>query len=723
MTLLFQYPAILLIACTLVAAGAAAWGYARTIPPLPRSRKLLLAGLRFGAFFLITFLLFEPIARRTATITERPVVAVLLDDSQSTAITSTETDTSEIDGAPSFLENVLARLSLPDDVEVRAYRFSSDAQALQGSTGDWAEQLNSQGERTDVSSALRTVGDDLRDQNLAGVVLVSDGRYNTGSNPIYLAERYPVPVHTVVVGDTTSRRDVLVDRIVANQLAYVSVEQPIEVEIQASGFAGARLTVQLLDGGRELATSTVNVAGDEARIPVSLSYVPDTPGLRTLSVQVSTLPGELTHENNRQVLPVRVLEEKRQVLLLAGAPSPDVAAVRQVLKDDSNMELTVRVQKDGSEFYEGAFPRTLEPFDAIVLVGFPGPATQASQLRSVGQALDNGTPGIFILTQSTNLALFGSELGDAFPASTAGDRGGWLEALPIVSPDGAQHPVMAVEGVTASDWKRLPPLMMSESRWTPSPDARVLATAEVRGVPLGDPLIVIRSRGASRSVSILGAGVWRWKNVPSDLAQWEHLFPSMLSNSLQWVTAARDQRQVRVRPARDVFAGGESIRFSGEVYDESLRPLSGAAVELELTSEDGRSFPFRMEDVGNGRYQLDAGGLPEGTYSYEVAAKQGDASLGTDSGSFAIGGLTLEHRDTRADPGLMRQIAARSGGVSLHSSEAGSLASQISQTATLEPRAATTVSETNLRREPVFLFLIVLLLTTEWIIRKRSGLV
>lgn len=722
MNLLLQYPPLLLVLCTLIAGGAAAWGYLRTTPPLPTSRRTLLAALRFGTFFLIAFLLFEPILRRTKTRSEPPVLAVLLDDSQSTSLGSATEDSSE-SGRSAAIRSLLADLDLPGDVEVRAFRFAGETNRLKGDADDWSAELQFDGERTNIAAALNAVREGLRDANLTGVLLVSDGRYNTGSNPLYVAERYPVPIHTLVVGDTTAQRDVLIGRIIANRVAYVGAEQPVEVEVQAVGFAGQRLTIRLADGGRELGSSTVDVAGEEAQIPVSLSYVPETAGLRTLTVSVTTLEGELTHENNRQMLPVRVLEQKRQVLLLAGAPSPDVAAVRQILQADPNIELSVRVQKSGSEFYEGPFPSNLDPFDALVLVGFPGSATDVPHVRPVRQALDGGTPALLVLTRNTNLARLGNELGDALPATTRGERNGWMEALPNVSAAGAQHPVMAVEGASPVDWKRLPPLAISESRWQPSPDAQVLATVEVRGIPLDDPLIVIRSRAGTRTAAILGAGTWRWKNVPSDLTQWEDLWPQMLTNSLQWITAARDQRPVRIRPATDVFAGDEPVRFSGEVYDESLRPLPGAVVELKLTADDGREYPFRLEDVGNGRYQLETRGLPEGVYSYEATARRGDVELGTDAGSFAVGGLSVEHRDTRADPVLMRQIAARSGGTALQPGDASQLSSRLADTATMEPRTATTVSESNLRRNPLFLALIVLLLTTEWVLRKRSGLV
>lgn len=722
MSFFFQYSPYLLLLCAAVAAAAVIWGYRHTIPPLPPGRKVLLGSLRFASFFLICFLLFQPIARRTATHVERPVLAVLIDDSESLAL-ATESADSAASSRARAVEAVLGDLKLPANADLRGFRFSAGASALSEAQGSWLDSLESEGQRTDIAGALAGVRDELGDAHLAGIVLISDGRYNTGSNPLYVAERFPVPIHTVTVGDTTARRDVLIGRVNANRVAYVGAEQPVEVDVQADGFPGSRVSVWLNAGAQRLASVTVDVTAEMAQIPVHLSYVPEEAGLHTITVSVTELDGELTYENNRSTLPVRVLEQKRQILLLAGAADPDVAAVRQILSSDADMEVTVRVQKDASSYYEGPLPPSLGTFDALVLVGYPGRTADREVISRVREAVEGGLPLLFVMSGSVDLTVASAELGDVLPATTEGNRSGWMEALPELTSEGLQHPVLAVPDAAASDWKRLPPLRISESRWEPTPDARTLATIEVRGVDLDDPLIVIRSRGGTRSAAVLGAGTWRWKNVPTDLADMGHLWPQTLSNTLRWITAARDQRPVRVRPVREIFAGQEAVEFVGEVYDESLRPVPDAGVELNVTAEDGREYPFRMESIGNGRYELDAASLPEGIYRYEAAAMRGALQLGTDSGSFTVGDLTLEHRDTRADPVLMRQIASRSGGRSFDASEAATLGAALQDDASIEPRTASLVTESNLRRRPIFLFMIVLFLTAEWVLRKRSGLV
>jgi hypothetical protein len=266
-------------------------------------------------------------------------------------------------------------------------------------------------------------------------------------------------------------------------------------------------------------------------------------------------------------------------------------------------------------------------------------------------------------------------------------------------------------------------LHYNESRWQASPDARVLATNQIRGVALDDPFIVVRRRGQSRSAALLGSGTWRWRNVPEDLDDIAPFWPTLVSNLLQWLTTHEDDRPVRVTPVTDVFGGDETVELNGQVYDESLNPVNDASLELEVTAPDGTRFPYAMDAVGNGRYLLNIGGLPEGTYQYNATASRDGLTLGTDNGTFAVGALTLEFKETRANTALMRQIAQRSGGGYLAPQRLGTLPSRLAASGTFTPNVLEEAHESKLWHRYIFLAIILVLLTTEWFLRKRSGMV
>jgi hypothetical protein len=163
--------------------------------------------------------------------------------------------------------------------------------------------------------------------------------------------------------------------------------------------------------------------------------------------------------------------------------------------------------------------------------------------------------------------------------------------------------------------------------------------------------------------------------------------------------------------------------LNGQVYDEALRPLSDAAVSIQLTSPEGQLFPYEMQARGNGRYVLDTGVLPAGTYQYEAVAQRDEQVLGTDSGVFSIGQRSLEFRRTRADVDLMGQIASRSGGVMVQANDPEGLEAAIRNSVAYTPRTEIQSEEFRLWQRLPSLFLVLTLLSLEWFFRKRWGLV
>ena len=95
----------------------------------------------------------------------------------------------------------------------------------------------------------------------------------------------------------------------------------------------------------------------------------------------------------------------------------------------------------------------------------------------------------------------------------------------------------------------------------------------------------------------------------------------------------------------------------------------------------------------------------------------------SDNGSLAVGALTLEFKETRANAALLRQIAQRSGGTFFTPEELRTLPAVLAASGTFSPVRFEEAREQELWHLPAFFLLVVLLLTTEWVLRKRSGMV
>ncbi|NNF58379.1 MAG: VWA domain-containing protein, partial [Rhodothermaceae bacterium] len=439
----------LLLVLALLGAGALTWWtYSRTTPSVTGGRRLLLAGLRFVALFVVLLLLFDPVFRRIERNEEPPLLAVLFDVSESLT-----TDPEVGTGAPPSAALTEALAGLPGDDALRLYTFASDAEPLRDASPD---SLQFDGERTDIARALQRIERDFDGRNLRGVLLLSDGRYNTGRNPLYLAERYRVPIYTAVVGDTTTQQDVRIGRVVTNDVAYVGSQLPVQVGVRASGFANERATVVLTENGQTVASEAITLPADGLEVTTELLVTPTVAGLRRYTVGVSRQPEEATYRNNTETVAVRVLDTKRQVLLVSGAPGPDLTALRTLLETDPNIELTPRTQRAPGQFYEGTLPADLSAFDAVVLAGYPSRAADGATTTRLAAAIEAGLPALFVLARQTDLMTLGRAFGDVLPATPEVVRSGVDEAGLVLTPAGSTHPILQIPGVPPSALGSLP---------------------------------------------------------------------------------------------------------------------------------------------------------------------------------------------------------------------------------------------------------------------------
>ena len=713
----FGYSPWLLLLCVAVAGGLTYWTYRATVPSLSAGWRLLLGGLRFLALALICFLLFEPVLQQFRSTERPPVLAVLVDDSQSMqVVTAGDTSAARPNAARTSVRPVLD--ALQDEAMPGTARFFRVGEASRALSGGIIDSLRFNGARTDLASGLQAAPEELRDENLGGIVLVSDGQYNTGQNPLRVADRSPVPVHTVTVGDTARQRDLRVQDVSTNDRAYLNSSVPVRVTLSVTEGPGQPVPVTLEQSGRTLDQRPVRLPDGTGEVSVDLTFEPEQAGLQQVTVRVPELAGEVTTRNNAQSTSLRVLESKRQVLLLGAAPAPDVSALRRVYERTADTEVTARIPTPDGTFLEGPLPDDLSAFDVVVLAGFPSPSVPDDVVQRVATLVDDGTPALFFLDRQTDLAAWTEHFEASLPARPDASTSSFAEASFRIVESARQHPVFRIEGAEGALFERLPPLQVPASAWTPTPDAQVLGTAATTSAPL----LVLRRRAGLRTAAFLGSGVWRWALLPSELRAADPLWPGLASNLLRWAGTEADDSPVRVRPTASTFGGTDAVSFAGQVYDQSRQPVSDATVKVTVTDSTGTEYPYTMDPTGQGRYTLDVGTLPEGTYQYEAQARLGETDLGTDRGEFSVAPLRIEYQSPRADAVLMRQLASRAGGTAYTPETIDRLPAELASQASFSSDVVQRSSEAELWRTSLFLIAILALLASEWTLRKFLGL-
>lgn len=710
-----------IVALVIVAAFAVAiYTYSRTLPPVPSFRRWSLITLRTVGIGLLLLALFEPVLSMLKITTEEPKVIVAVDNSESMTLEGLDStrikearriigsiDSSAIGGKTSYI------------------LFSDSARPLTPPLP--YERIDASGTETDLNAIFTLSADSLRRQNIRAVVILSDGQYNAGSNPLFEAEKLSVPVYTVGFGDSTEPRDLSVQQVFTNEIAYVGTELPVEVRLKSAGYDGGAATVTLRDDNGVVSSQQISLTPGTNEYTANFVYRPRSEGIAKLQADISSTNGsELTTRNNTRATFVKVKSNKRRYVLIAGGPNPDVAFMKRLLEQDPNIELKTFVQKNRNEFLEGKLDASaFREAEAVVLIDYPTKESSDEAIGTIRSVVTSANLPLLVVTGSRIDFSRLRSLESILPVTFGQQRNNEMLAFPELTEDGKQSPI--VRGTNTEEWKNLPPLFRGETVVRAKPESEVVAVVRLGGTRIDEPLIVTRKLGRSRSMIVLGYGIYRWELINEGTRQLRgeqktNILSDFVGNSLRWLATHEEEKRVRIAPSKQLYNLGETVRILAQVYDDTYAPLSDAQVTVTLQGPE-RSYPMSLAPVGNGRYEGTLANLPSGDYRFTgEAATQNGQKIGSDAGRFTIGEIGLEFMQPSMNIELLRALAQRTGGKFFTSREAGMLPEAIARKDGFSPRSVESQNDFLLWNYPWVLAVALLAFALEWIIRKRSGM-
>jgi hypothetical protein len=584
------------------------------------------------------------------------------------------------------------------------------------------ESVTTTGDGTDIGQALKEVRQSALTENIQAVILLTDGEFSVGTSPLYEAQELDLPVFTIGVGDSSEQKDVQVRRVLANSITYVGNRVPVNAVIKSTGFDGERTEITLQKDGVVLDRKVLALENGTREYPVPLSFIPAKEGVQKFTVVASQLPGELTGNNNAVSFFTKVLKSKMKVLLVAGGPSQDVAFLCRALQGDKNVNLDSFIEEKNGEFYGKRLTRKeVDDADCLVLVGYPNQEASSASYALIQEAIAATKPFMFVLSRTIDYQKLRS-MDALLPFSFSETSDNEYQVFVAVSPEQRDNGILRLPSGSVDSWSKLAPVFRTQAVFRAKPEAEVLCTVKIQSMTTRDPLLISRNVNRSKSLALLAYGVWRWKMYGDPGTGTEGLLDEFLSNAVRWLTTREDDRPFRVQPVKSIFSGDEPIEFTGQLYDDNYKPVDNAVVQVAVT-RGRQTNDVVLNSLGNGQYDGSLDRLEEGDYSYTAKAQQNGKWVGEDKGTFSVGRTNVEFLDTRMNKLLLRQIASQTGGKYYDSDSLSSLPKDIASLPSFIPREATRTREIELWNYKWTLALIVLLLSLEWFLRKRSGMI
>lgn len=703
------------------------WAYRQVIAQLADRTGWLLTCLRIGAVGLLLFTICEPAVSFAFRRTDKARVILLVDASDSMSIT---------DGLGPRAQT-LSRLltgpwfkTLADRYRLQVYRFAESVAPL---TEREFSPLPVQKSGTDIAAALDFVKIQAEEDRIAGVILATDGNATVGREPLRAVRGLGLPVYTIGVGDTIEPQDAAVVKHLTNDIAYIDSKVPVEVTIRSTGFSGTRVPVTLSEGHRLIDTRYVTLTGESREQSVTLHVVPTEEGTHQYAVTIPVQPGERITQNNSHRFTIKVLKSKLGILYIEGSPRADITFLKHALQRDPNVDVTSVLARPDGSFYPKPLPETRAEwyrYDLVLLGSIPASRLRPWE-RQIVEFVEQKGGGLVALGGHRSFELggyAGTLLGNLMPVVIPTTNRGLLEGLfvPELTADGRDHPIARLDddpAISTRRWSELPPLPGMNQVGPAKPGAVVLAvhpTWRVGG--RNAPVIAVQRYGLGKVLAMTAYDLWRWDMLMWGVGGTNASYERFWSNAVRWLTTREGSQRVRVTAGKGQYRSGEPIEFTGQVYDESYRPIDGAAVTVTIIPKtgEGQRADVELAPVGGGpgRYGNIIRSLPSGEYTFTARATNDGRALGTDSGGFRVGEYNIEYVRVRMDRDLLVRLAAATGGRFYRMAEADRLLREMQFPAASVAR----LNEVQLWHHPGVLIAFILLLSVEWLIRRRRGL-
>jgi hypothetical protein len=606
---------------------------------------------------------------------------------------------------------------------------------------------------TDLASGLKTGVDGKQAEQRGAVIVFSDGQHNDGDSPIEAAKVLGgkgTPIFPIGVGSHVRPRDLAIVKAGGPESVFYEDRYRGEVVLKDDVAAGQPFTVTIRDGDKVVWEqkllsenkplrrvpfdfSVKELAEPRQRASAATAGGADITGFPIeLNVSVSAAEGERELKNNESSLRFRAVTQKRRILIVDGRSRWETRYLRNMFERDEQWEVNTIIA--GSRGGESSFGRgdkpeqfpgeqsKLDAYDLIFFGEVQRSAWKGDELNWIRDFVEKrGGAVVFIDGARGYLADYkDTPIAPLFPVEFNGGPG-VRDGISRVSltERATQLAAFALSPERESNLETWSELQTPHwvANTTPLPGSETLIEAEANGQKL--PAAVARTFGAGKVYYQAFDDSWRWRYEVADL--WHVKFWNQIANFTAEPPFSVRDKFVSLDAGAVTYQPGQTADLRVRLCDGEGRPVSNATVDAILLKDGQKVATIRLtaDDAGGGIFRGRTAALEPG--SYEVAV---ESAAIPESQLKARTSFKVELRETgeltqlSMNEDLLRQMASASGGRYLREENFDRVLEYLAPMT----QGRVVESDTILWQSWWWFLPIVGLLTTEWILRKRAGM-
>lgn len=713
-------------------------GFKRSARPV---RTGSLEALRFLCALIVVLMLWQPEWRVISEPNSKPGIAILYDASNSTStadaiLPSSLSASEEVVTRKEWIEKILtsdlfAPLKNDDQNSVFEQPFSAPPADAEPS------ELALAG--TDIHSAINNVLE--QHNNLRAVILLSDGDWNTGQQPVAAAQkmrRRQIPLFGIPVGSDQRLPDLDISNVTAPTYGIIGENVQIPFTVTSSLKRDVRTVIRLRDieSGKERTKSITIPAGEDYHD--SILWRLTSEGSSTLEFSVPVVSGERVSKNNKHKFTISGRMESIKVLVIETLPRWEYRFIRNALYRDPGVTvdcllLHPQLGTGDGPGYINKFPEKLEDLQKydVVFVGDVGISqsgddgitnTQATLLRGL---VENQASGIVFIpgSQGNTYSLLKSPLGDLIPVILDDKQKQGISDLSSsklnLTTEGSRS-LLTMLGDTEEDnpliWKNLPGFNWHASIIKAKGGTDVLAVHGNKSNQYGRIPMLVTKVAKNGKVLFLGHdSAWRWRRGVEDL--YHYRFWGQVARWMSYQRNMAAGSRIRLYFTPDRPKPGDTITLSANAFDQYGAPLDKGDVFVDITSPDGEANRISLEQEDgswgsySGRFKIAQPG------AWKIEATIGEDTTHNTKATLLAQGSEVEKTGMPARADVLEEMTRVAKGRLINGAMISSLVQEIQTLPDPKPLE----TRTPLWSHWLSATLLILLLAIFWIGRKLNG--
>ncbi len=696
-SIITELPIGLVVLCPLVGFAIAYILYRRDskFEGLSKFKLRMLMTFRFLLVTILSFLLLSPLVKTLTTTVEKPLIVFAQDNSSSIVIDSVMKN--------SLLQKYASDCKLLTDnlakkYDVVSYSFGNKVE--KATIFSYDEKI------TDFSLLFDKIKSSYVNRNVGAVIIASDGIYNQGIDPVYSSEGIDFPIYTVALGDTNTHKDLLISRIISNEIAFLGNKFPVRIHLKANELRGKSSVLSITKNGTELFSQKVNVINDNFTEVIDVELHAAKAGLQQYNVELKPVDEEVNKKNNYRTIIIDVIDSKQKVLILYNSAHPDVGALKRVLEKNPNYSVDF--------FQYSKFTQSISDYNVVIFHQIPSLNIPATNILK--QLKESNIPALFVLGAQSNFSAINNlQLG----LTIAHRKNAFDEAQSYLN---EQFSLFDVGDEVGQLLKHAPPLVVPFGNFKAQTSANVLAFQTIKSIKTEKPLLLFMSIDEQKYGVISGEGIWRWRIHDYHENNNHETFDNFFNKIIQYLALQANKERFVVN-TKKVFTEAEQITFEAQVYNASLEQINDAIVRIDIFDENQKKYSFTFaKSSGNSKnFYLDIESLNTGNYSFKAKAVLDNGEEFEKNGNFTVIAIDIEELNTTANHQLLFSLAKQHNGNIYFPDQLQMLESDILTNADIVSVSYTEKNLRDLINLKWLFFTLLAIVSIEWFLRKLWG--